>query len=1247
MSRTLFFVFVSLNLPFIGSTQCTNICGSDFISNGDFETVSQPDCSDPNLFAELFIDRSPVADWIGTVQSNSFFNIYSPDYLSPNCNGRNLAPPCEGSGSLGFFTVPLTGDPPSEYVQSQLTMPLEAGREYCIEFEVASSMDVGTPGDGLDVFLVNDLVDQDIVGLNIPFTPVYSHPQGSFIPESCTLYSFNYTATGGEEWIVFGNKDADQTQTQTPGTQAYVILDNVSLFEVGSAGPPPEITIQASTTQLACGECTDLELEVMNLNPATPINWVPDFGSDIGPYNFCPDQDTSVIAFVEFSSCGGQVDTIADTLLLEYNCIPLDFDLQADPAVICEGECTEISIVNLQGTAVEFIWTDPTFSGSAPQTDCPTQSTEYGLSVVSAAGDTVSRTIEVIVQPAPDVSIIDAGPFCEGGSDVLLEGFPAGGDWSGDVNSAGVFPLSQLAAGNYLAIYTYTDNNGCSNADTIDLEILGNTTVNFLNIPDTICSARDSFQIRLDQMVNNGIYVGPGVDSFTGWVEVAVLDTGRNFFEYQYGVAECRDTVRAALYISRALEVTIDSVGPFCAGDANVQLNAMPSGGSWTGDVDTTGLFPVSTINPGQYNAIYTRQDSNGCVATDSVRLVVSSSGGNSFENLPNQLCSSQDSFQIQLSNPNTGGSFFGQSVDSSGLIDASSLVAGDYPISYISGSGNCIDTITELLTILPPPAVSIIAPESVCEGSPDVQLTAAPAPGQWSGNVTPQGLFRASTLAAGSYRAIYSFVDSNNCRAVDSVDIEIIPQLNIQFSNLPDTLCPQDATFTIELDTMGFNGRFVGRGVDEQSGELAIDELTIGANSIQYIYGSDECRDTTTGTVYLSGPVSIVIDSVGPFCIGEENVQLNAAPVGGTWSGDVDPSGVIPVSNLSEGSYLAIYEYRNDEGCFFSDSIVYEIIAVPEVSLIVPADPLCANEEAFNIDIAPAGTSGRFEGNGVSTAGRVDPAQIMDSTEVLFIYGADNCRDTARASIRVLQPPNVELDPQGPFCLNDSVIDLQANPPGGLWSGDVDESGQFNPQQLGAGFYSASYRVENEACTAEDSLVFEVDTLPSVEFTNWQSTFRIGDPLYDIELNPNGLMGLFNGPGIIDADLGIFSPSNAGVGRHRISYILQANGCSLSIDSTLEVVGGQWYVPNVFTPNGDGVNDVFEISALPAGEWNLKIFDRWGNLLFETNDAETDFWDGSFRGQRMNPGVYVWSLSGTTQEGDIITQLGSVTLQL
>jgi gliding motility-associated-like protein len=96
-------------------------------------------------------------------------------------------------------------------------------------------------------------------------------------------------------------------------------------------------------------------------------------------------------------------------------------------------------------------------------------------------------------------------------------------------------------------------------------------------------------------------------------------------------------------------------------------------------------------------------------------------------------------------------------------------------------------------------------------------------------------------------------------------------------------------------------------------------------------------------------------------------------------------------------------------------------------------------------------------------------------------------------------------------------------------------------------------------------------------------------------------------------------------------TYGVVATGDCIAASATVEVVSGECeatiYVPNAFTPNSDGYNDVFFPTLLgPADGYRLEVFDRWGEVLFSTNVRE-DGWDGSYSGEVVQDGVYPWMI--------------------
>jgi len=87
-------------------------------------------------------------------------------------------------------------------------------------------------------------------------------------------------------------------------------------------------------------------------------------------------------------------------------------------------------------------------------------------------------------------------------------------------------------------------------------------------------------------------------------------------------------------------------------------------------------------------------------------------------------------------------------------------------------------------------------------------------------------------------------------------------------------------------------------------------------------------------------------------------------------------------------------------------------------------------------------------------------------------------------------------------------------------------------------------------------------------------------------------------------------------------------------------------FVPNAFSPNGDGINDFFHpIYLCPVNEYDLEIFDRWGELTFQTNDIEQK-WDGTYNGESCELDVYVYMIHYTNSKTGLRKLLkGNVTL--
>jgi gliding motility-associated-like protein len=101
----------------------------------------------------------------------------------------------------------------------------------------------------------------------------------------------------------------------------------------------------------------------------------------------------------------------------------------------------------------------------------------------------------------------------------------------------------------------------------------------------------------------------------------------------------------------------------------------------------------------------------------------------------------------------------------------------------------------------------------------------------------------------------------------------------------------------------------------------------------------------------------------------------------------------------------------------------------------------------------------------------------------------------------------------------------------------------------------------------------------------------------------------------------------------------------SASVSGTSDnPLGNSIFIPNAFSPNGDGHNDVFLVYGTNIASVEMRIYTQWGHLLFESKDRSRG-WDGTYSGVIQPIGVYVYVIKATLQDGTVIDRKGSVNL--
>ena len=156
-----------------------------------------------------------------------------------------------------------------------------------------------------------------------------------------------------------------------------------------------------------------------------------------------------------------------------------------------------------------------------------------------------------------------------------------------------------------------------------------------------------------------------------------------------------------------------------------------------------------------------------------------------------------------------------------------------------------------------------------------------------------------------------------------------------------------------------------------------------------------------------------------------------------------------------------------------------------------------------------------------------------------------------------------------------------------------------------------------------------------------------VAAPNQPIQLQASGGLSYQWSPATGLSDAGISNP----VATNAVSqtYYLKAStplGCETFDTINIKVYDGpQLYLPTAFTPNGDGLNDVFRVFPVGITHFDyFAIYNRYGKIIFYTKN-EGEGWDGSFQNNPQNPGTYVWTISGADYKGNKITRKGTVVL--
>ena len=715
---------------------------------------------------------------------------------------------------------------------------------------------------------------------------------------------------------------------------------------------------------------------------------------------------------------------------------------------------------------------------------------------------------------------------------------------------------------------------------------------------------------------NEAYYTGPnGTGNQYSATDVITLllepgySTANYMYIYDNSNLSCVSQDSFLITVNNLSVVNIPAIAAACAG-SDIVLNE--NGGeatSWLWSTDGSATFTTNVSqNPTISNGVHGETfqvvgtDVNGCIDSTTYVIAINALPVIASDTTTPTACDALDgSIQVTLtSGPTATGtlSWTGIASGSAAAVlpdDITGLGAGSYNVTFTDANG-CISNITsEVLNNPGAPIINAISDTVSC--GIDYQLVMANITGT---NLTSNLTYYLGTGGTGGVvtdGAIYTPPTNINIFVRDSNGIcktEI--QYNILIDAIP-TLTLQDTAVcspaTVDITDASVSSTDLGTILYYSDAGLSIlvpDPTSVGTGVYYAV--------ATNGTCTSSGPI---------------NVAVAALPA-------PDPLG--PITEC--GSY----------------------------TLPVITGANLSGSEAY------------YDATGGPTVANVVTGPITSDMNIFIYDGAAGCSGEEAVSITIDPLPTVtNVSGGGTYCAGDVVADVLVDVTGAAnWSVDYtldgavqNATGTTSPVNLGntTGVYVIT-NVTDANCTntATGTQTIVVNPIPSAPAAGTDSEYCSTVTFNNMTASGNGgIMTWYSDAGLTSViSVGSTLAPNDGLGATTYYVTETLNGCegpSSQVIITINLCSIT--IPTAFTPDGDGVNDGWEILDIDQTypESIVYIYNRWGNLLFTSvqGDYDNNKWDGTYNGKDLPVGSYYFIIEYNDKENEKINGIVSIIL--